>query len=144
MSSRRLEGPGLDARAGGAVDAHDVEGTTRSTVHRRRLASIGRSGAGAAAADGAAGADETALAAFAGSGAEAGKSLDEILDEFVMPSIADPAILKRSVSLLQAFVDDLVPHLEGGEQLRDLARSLMGEEIERRRELMTRIQEGLS
>jgi hypothetical protein len=141
MSSRRLEGPGLDARAGGAVDAHDIAGAGRTTIHRRRLSVAGKPGTQASEADGA---DEAALLAFASSGAEAGKSLDEILDEFVMPSIADPAILKRSVSLLQTFVDDLVPHLEGGDQLKELARNLMGEEIERRRELMTRIQEGLT
>ena len=69
-------------------------------------------------------------------------SLDEVLLDFVMPVGAEPGILRRCVPILQRFVADLVPDLEGGEQLRTLAVTLMEEEIERHRNLVGRMQEG--
>lgn len=71
-----------------------------------------------------------------------GRSLDEALLDFVMPRVTEPAILKRSASILQACISELVPHLNGGTQLRELATSLMTDEIERHRELLGRMREG--
>ncbi|WP_163266849.1 hypothetical protein [Chelativorans alearense] len=70
-------------------------------------------------------------------------SVDELLAHFVAPEIPEPAILRRSVPILQHCIADLVPNLSGGEQLHDLAKALMEEEIERQRSLLDRMQEGL-
>jgi hypothetical protein len=70
------------------------------------------------------------------------QSPDDVLVDFVMPRITTPAVLRRSVSILQYCVSDLVPNLEGGAQLRSLAENLMEEEIERHRDLLERLQKG--
>lgn len=64
---------------------------------------------------------------------------DEILD-FTTPNLAGSTVLRRSVPILRYCISDLIPELEGGDQLRGLARSLMEEEIERHSELMARLQ----
>lgn len=69
-------------------------------------------------------------------------SVDDLLAEFVAPQALEPAILSRSVSILQHCITDLVPDLDGGDQLHDLAKALMEEEIERQRDLLDRMQEG--
>ncbi|MCG7503600.1 hypothetical protein [Mesorhizobium retamae] len=91
----------------------------------------------------ASGAEGLETETFAGPSAGAsGKSLDEILAEFVMPEIPEPAILRRSVPILHHFITEVVPDLDGGEPLRALAKSLMEDEIERHRELLGRLQGG--
>ena len=88
----------------------------------------------------ASGAEGLETETFAGPSAGAsGKSLDEILAEFVMPEIPEPAILRRSVPILHHFITEVVPDLDGGEPLRALAKSLMEDEIERHRELLGRL-----
>lgn len=91
----------------------------------------------------AAGTEKPGTAKFQSSRGMAGESLDEALINFVMPAIPEPAILRRSVAILQHLVAHLVPDLEGGEQLKTLARTLMEDEIERHRDLLARIQEGI-
>ncbi|MFD2052130.1 hypothetical protein ACFSQT_31315 [Mesorhizobium calcicola] len=89
------------------------------------------------------GTEKPDTAEFQPSAGAAGESLDEILSNFVMPGIPEPAILRRSVPILQHFITNLVPDLEGGEQLKTLARTLMEDEIERHRDLLGRMQEGI-
>lgn len=137
--SRRLEAPGLDARANAALDLRNLDRAAATSVSRRNLVRTRKAGARATQADGADGGDVADLGFSTDT--QAGKSLDAILAEFVMPEIADPSILKRSTAILQTFVEDIVPTLEGGDQLRDLARSLMAEEIAWRRDLLARMQE---
>ncbi|MDX8477458.1 hypothetical protein RFN28_03065 [Mesorhizobium sp. VK24D] len=91
----------------------------------------------------AAAAERPETAEFQASRDAAGESLDDILINFVMPAIPEPAILRRSVPILQHFITNLVPDLEGGEQLKTLARALIEGEIERHRDLLGRMQEGI-
>lgn len=69
-------------------------------------------------------------------------SVDDLLAEFVAPQALEPAVLSRSVSILRHCIADLVPNLDGGEQLHELATALMEEEIERQCSLLDRMQEG--
>lgn len=140
--NRRVDAPGLDARASAALDTRAPDKASLSSVSRRSLSKIGKANSRAAEASDTQQKDLGELDFAADT--QSARSLDAILADFVMPSLADPAILKRSNAILQAFVDDIVPGLEGGEQLRELARSLMADEIVRRRELMARMQEDAS
>lgn len=139
--SRRVDGPRFDARPESiGRDAH-ADASHAQPIERRRLNRINR--AKAKGTNSTSGADGLETEAFAGPSAGAtGKSLDEILAEFVMPEIPEPAILRRSVPILHHFITEVVPDLEGGEPLRALARTLMEDEIERHRELLGRLQGG--
>ncbi|MBN9235506.1 MAG: hypothetical protein J0I58_17075 [Mesorhizobium sp.] len=119
----------------------DADASPAQPIERRRLNGINRRKAkGANSTSGAEGLETEAFnGPSAGTG---GKSLDEILAEFVMPEIPEPAILRRSVPILHHFITEIVPDLEGGEPLRALARTLMEDEIERHRELLGRLQGG--
>jgi len=136
--SRRVDGPRFDARPESI--GRDADASPAQPIERRRLNGINRSKA--KGANSATGAEGLETEAFNGPSAGAGKSLDEILAEFVMPEIPEPAILRRSVPILHHFITEVVPNLEGGEPLRALARTLMEDEIERHRELLGRLQEG--
>ncbi|MDQ0331340.1 MULTISPECIES: hypothetical protein [Phyllobacteriaceae] len=137
--SRRVDGPRFDARPESI--GRDADASPAQPIERRRLNGINRRKAkGANSTSGAEGLETEAFnGPSAGTG---GKSLDEILAEFVMPEIPEPAILRRSVPILHHFITEIVPDLEGGEPLRALARTLMEDEIERHRELLGRLQGG--
>ena len=137
--SRRVDGPRFDARPESI--GRDADASPAQPIERRRLNGINRRKAkGANSTSGAEGLETEAFnGPSAGTG---GKSLDEILAEFAMPEIPEPAILRRSVPILHHFITEIVPDLEGGEPLRALARTLMEDEIERHRELLGRLQGG--
>lgn len=139
--SRRVDGPRFDTRPESiGRDAH-ADAAHAQPIERRRLNGINR--AKAKGSNPASGAEGLETEAFQGPPAgTGGKSLDEILAEFVMPEIPEPAILRRSVPILHHFITEVVPDLEGGEPLRALARTLMEDEIERHRELLGRLQGG--
>lgn len=69
--------------------------------------------------------------------------IDTLLADFVTPPIPDPTVLRRSISIMQNCISDVVPRLGGGAQLQELAASLMTDEIERRLEFLGRTREGL-
>ncbi|MDG4884032.1 hypothetical protein [Mesorhizobium sp. WSM4884] len=142
--NRRLEGPRLDsARMDTAGrDVHQAEGVRNQTISRRRMNGVDQV-AKRAQGTKAAAAEMPETAEFQASREAAGESLDDILINFVMPAIPEPAILRRSVPILQHFITNLVPELEGGEQLKTLARALIEGEIERHRDLLGRMQEGI-
>lgn len=140
--TRRLDGPNIETSnvdlAGREV--RQAEGLLTRSVNRRRLDEIDRlrgrtSGAGAAR-----GSEQPEAADF--SYTVSGQSIDEALTEFVMPSIPDPSILRRTASILQDCLVNLVPNLEGGDQLKNLASTLMRDEIEKHRDLLGRLREG--
>jgi hypothetical protein len=66
--------------------------------------------------------------------------------DFVEPVIADPALFQggRSLSMLEYLASDIIPNLDESEELRSLAGDIIAEEIERHRELATRIYSGIS
>ncbi|QPC42958.1 hypothetical protein HW532_09810 [Kaustia mangrovi] len=70
-------------------------------------------------------------------------SLGEELVDFIMPRIAEPGIFQRSVSILEHLAADVIPRLEGGEELRSLATTLIEDEIGRHQDLLERIHGGL-
>lgn len=74
--------------------------------------------------------------------ASSGQSLDDVLLDLVTPRIDDPSLLRRSVSILEHCVDNVLPTLEGGDQLRHLAATLIEDEIQRHRTLLERMQGG--
>ncbi|MDX8515933.1 hypothetical protein [Mesorhizobium captivum] len=144
--SRRLEGPRFDTAAKDTAAGRELrqaEGAHGQAIYRRRMNGIGRTTSRAQGAKSAAGTERPDTAEFQPARDSAGESLDEILVQFVMPAIPEPAILRRSVSILQHFVTQLVPDLDGGEQLKTLARTLMEDEIQRHRDLLGRMQEGI-
>ncbi|MGX5844385.1 hypothetical protein ACWGTI_27080 [Mesorhizobium sp. ArgA1] len=143
--NRRLEGPRFDtARVDSAGrEVRQAEGVRGQAINRRRMNGVDKAANRAQGTKSAAGAEKPETAEFQSSRGPAEQSLDEILINFVMPSIPEPAILRRSVPILQHFVTHLVPDLEGGEQLKTLARTLMEDEIERHRDLLGRMQEGI-
>lgn len=141
--SRRLDGvqldsPGLDRTA---RDSQNTEGIRPASINRRRLNSIGKTAAKTREAVATTQADRPDQAQPQ-NGSAARQSLDEILIDFVMPRITDPVILRRSIAILQHCITDIVPRLEGGDQLKGLARALMLDEIERHRELGGQVQGG--
>jgi hypothetical protein len=143
--NRRLEGPRLDA---GRVDtsgreAQHAEGMRGQAINRRRLNGVDKAAGRTQEANAASQSDRPQTADFHYASGASGKSLDDALIDFVMPRIPEPAILRRSVSILQHCVTQLVPGLEGGEQLKSLAKTLMQDEIERHRELLDRLQGGI-
>ena len=142
--SCRLEGPRFDA---GKVDtsgreARQAEGIRGQSINRRRLNGVEKA-ARMREANAASSSDRPEAADLQASLGATGKSLDDALIDFIMPRIPDPAILRRSVSILQHCVTNLVPDLEGGEQLKNLALTLMQDEIERHRELLGRLEGGI-
>lgn len=124
-------------------DVHQAEGVRGQTISRRRMNGADKIAKGAQGTKSAAAAERPETAEFQASRDAAGESLDEILSNFVMPAIPEPAILRRSVPILQHFIANLIPDLEGGEQLKTLARTLIEDEIERHRDLLGRMQEGI-
>ncbi|MER8967105.1 hypothetical protein NKI25_15480 [Mesorhizobium sp. M0808] len=142
--NRRLEAARFDtARVDtSGREGRQAEGVRGQAISRRRMNGVDKAANRAQGTKSAAGAERPETAEFQASQGAAGESLDEILANFVMPNIPEPAILRRSVPILQHLVMHLVPTLEGGEQLKTLARTLMEDEIERHRDLLGRMQEG--
>jgi hypothetical protein len=139
--TRRLDAIRFDAsNLGTSGQDANVKGLQGRTVDRRRLNGVELRPNRAGKADGSDRTDPAGKPAPEAFETDAGRSLDEDLIEFVMPKVAGPAILRRSVSILRYCIADLVPGLDGGDQLRDLAQSLMEEEIERHRDLWERLQ----
>jgi hypothetical protein len=78
--------------------------------------------------------------------ATAAPSLRDAIAEFVMPKISNPALLHsaRATLVLEHLVSDVLPALEGSEELRTLASTVLEDEVGRHRELVARIHAGLA
>ncbi|RWB60737.1 hypothetical protein [Mesorhizobium sp.] len=144
--NRRLEGPRFDSATKDTAAGRELrqaEGVRGQGIYRRRMNGTGRATNRAQGTKPTAGTEKPDTAEFQTAHGSAGESLDEILTKFVMPAIPEPAILRRCASILRHFVTQQVPDLDGGEQLKALARTLMEDEIERHRDLLGRMQEGI-
>jgi hypothetical protein len=77
---------------------------------------------------------------------EESESLESDLVDFTIPRITEPSIFhaSRSISLLEHFLDDLLPNLDESEELRVLAARVIGDEISRQREVLNRLQAGIA
>jgi hypothetical protein len=78
--------------------------------------------------------------------AEEHDSLEADIVDFTIPRITEPSIFHagRSISLLEHFLDELLPTLDESEELRVLAARVIGDEISRQRDILDRLQAGLA
>jgi hypothetical protein len=128
---------------GGRFASRKVEGE-RLDVVLERLRQTGSTGATGAAV----GAEEFASILGAGGAGEKApqhNSLEADVIDFTIPRISEPGIFSasRSISLLQHFLEDLLPTLEESEELRVLAARVIGDEISRQRDVLERLQAGI-
>jgi hypothetical protein len=138
--TRRLQGVRIDPPSASNLQEVGRSGAVHGrTVERRHLKSVdapkkGKNIHGAGEAD--ASQADLLSAAF-----QSGRSIDEILTEFVRPRIADVSIMRRASLLLNECVDSYLPQLEGSENLRSLAAALIGDEIGRHENIIGRLRE---
>ena len=66
--------------------------------------------------------------------------LRELVTEFVKPIVADPQILStdRAIAILEQLLTTVLPQLKESEEFNRLAKTVLGEEIEQRRNLRAR------
>ena len=66
--------------------------------------------------------------------------LRELVTEFVKPVVADPQILStdRAIAILERLLTAVLPQLKESEEFNRLASTVLGEEIEQRRNLRAR------
>ena len=66
--------------------------------------------------------------------------LGELVAEFVKPIVSDPQILStdRAIAILEQLLTTVLPQLKESEEFNRLAKSVLGEEIEQRRNLRAR------
>jgi hypothetical protein len=66
--------------------------------------------------------------------------LRELVSEFVKPTLADPQILSsdRAIAILEQLLTAVLPQLKESEEFNRLAKTVLGEEIEQRRNLRAR------
>jgi hypothetical protein len=67
-------------------------------------------------------------------------ALHELVTEFVKPVVADPQILStdRSIAILETLLTSVLPQLKESEEFNHLASTVLGEEIEQRKDLRQR------
>jgi len=70
-----------------------------------------------------------------------GASLRREIDELTMPEISDPGIFNapRTMALLDHVIDAILPSLDTSEDVASIAKAMLKEEIERRRDLEERL-----
>ena len=66
--------------------------------------------------------------------------LRELVSEFVKPIVSDPQILSsdRAIAILEQLLTAILPQLKESEEFNRLTKSVLGEEIEQRRNLRAR------
>jgi hypothetical protein len=70
-----------------------------------------------------------------------GASLRGDIDRLTMPEITDPGIFgnERTMSLLDHVISAVLPHLDANEDVTSIAKAMLEEEIDRRRDLQARM-----
>jgi hypothetical protein len=142
MVTRRIEGEHRDVTVANSITAaHDALATLDPVVPVRPSDAV-------ADPDAAGYLDFETLIEIFGQrkSAAPSRSPRQWLADFVEPVIADPAMFLggRSLSILERLASDVIPHLEENEELRSLAGAIIADEIERHRELATRIYSGIA
>jgi hypothetical protein len=66
--------------------------------------------------------------------------LHELVSEFIQPVVGDPQILSsdRAIAILEQLLNSILPQLKESEEFNRLASTVLGEEIEQRRDLRAR------
>jgi len=72
--------------------------------------------------------------------------LRELVSEFVRPTVVDPQILSsdRAIAILEQLLNTVLPQLKESEEFNHLAKTVLGEEIEQRRNLRARCLEDIA
>ena len=67
-------------------------------------------------------------------------TLRELVSELVKPAVADPQILSsdRAIAILEQLLNTVLPQLKESEEFQQLASTVVGEELEQRRQLRAR------
>lgn len=86
---------------------------------------------------------ETALRVRRRGSLSHGASLRGEIDHLTMPEISDPGIFgnERTISLLAHVIDSILPGLDTTEDVTSIAKAMLEEEIDRRRDLQVRMDE---
>jgi len=71
-----------------------------------------------------------------------GSSLRGEIDQLTMPEISDPGIFgaERTMNLLEHVINAILPDLDANEDVTSIARAMLEEEIDRRRDLQSRLE----
>lgn len=98
------------------------------------------SAAGTAAVDSPEFARQVAAALHERKGTVGKAVLRELVSEFVKPIVSDPQILSsdRAIAILEQLLTTVLPQLKESEEFNHLAKTVLGEEIEQRRQLRAR------
>jgi hypothetical protein len=72
-----------------------------------------------------------------------GASLRGEIDQLTMPEITDPGIFgnERAMNLLDHVITAILPHLDANEDVTSIAKAMLKEERDRRRDLQARMDE---
>lgn len=72
-----------------------------------------------------------------------GASLRSEIDQLTMPEITDPGIFgnERTMTLLEHIIESVLPALDTTEDVASIAKAMLEEEIDRRRDLQARMDE---
>ncbi|MBB3980165.1 hypothetical protein GGQ64_005417 [Rhizobium azooxidifex] len=73
-----------------------------------------------------------------------GASLKGEIDQLTMPEIKDSGIFgnERTMSLIDHVITAVLPRLDANEDVTSIARAMLEEEVDRRRDLQARMEEG--
>jgi hypothetical protein len=73
-------------------------------------------------------------------------SLRQAIEEFVMPKVTHPGLLHgpRTTLILEQLVSNILPMLRGSDELRELASTVLEDEMGRHQEVASRIHAGLA
>jgi hypothetical protein len=79
-------------------------------------------------------------------GSASGRSLDEELNDFIAPRISDLSLLQGggAMAVLENFLAEGLPGLEGAAELRSLAMAVISDEISRHRAILDRRHHGIA
>ncbi len=137
MNSGRIEGDHRDAFAG-------IAKTTPSVLARAKPSET----APIASAEPVSYGDFETLIDIAGRRASAAtvRSPHQCVADFVMPRISDPTVFqgRGTISILERLAWDIIPALDENAELRSLAGAIIGDEIERHRELLMQLHGGIT
>jgi hypothetical protein len=136
--SRRIDGSRFDVSNVDVVAPH-ARANRGQQVERRRLNAVEQKTNNANGSGEALGIESGALLFEAG---PSGTPINDVLVQYVRPRVPDPAILRRAASILENCIRELLPRLEGGEQMRSMADALMRDEIDRHLEILKKLHGG--
>jgi hypothetical protein len=145
-----------ESRSSSSTAARGAQGTDRA-AEARRAAEVGVRPVRApiadiettdaiGATDAVNGAGEAGELAIRKARSARGRSLRKELDKFVMPDMENPSVLQATsaIRVMEDFIVNGLPNLEGTKELRSLAVAVIKDEIARHRALLDRRHHGIA